>query len=96
MNVTRYQIKCLKCGGTSRAEVDGLDRIFWSDVKEVISGRKRLDQQWGWQCSCGNNDIMTAQEKRMIADPVQPTPMEIDTIIKNIVPDKPKFSMEKV
>lgn len=95
MNVTRYQIECTKCGGHSQVEIDGLDRIFWYKVDKVISGRRRLDQQWGWQCLCGNNDIMTKQEQRVMSNPAQPTPQEIDQIVKNITPDSPKFVMGK-
>lgn len=94
MNVTRYQVTCSACGGTSRIEIDSEDRVYWYDVDKVISARKRLDGQWGFQCSCGNNDIMTAQETQMISDQANPKPQEIEQIMQNLIPDNPKFIME--
>ena len=73
-----------------------MDRVYWYDVDKVISARKRLDGQWGFQCSCGNNDIMTAQETQMIADQANPKPQEIEQIMQNLIPDNPKFIMETV
>lgn len=62
----------------------------------ICSGRERLDGHMGWQCKCGNNDLMTRQEKRMIADPVRPKAQEINEIMRNMVPDKPKFDLVAV
>lgn len=73
-----------------------MDRVFWYDVEEVISARKRLDGQWGWQCTCGNTDIMTAQEKRMITNPQQPKPEELSAIVQSIQPQEARFEMVTV
>lgn len=79
----RYNVICQKCQGSSQIEINH-EAIRWLDVKFIISGRKRLDGNWGWQCLCGNNSIMTKQEKRNIANPAQPTAQELDSILKNI------------
>lgn len=52
--------------------------------------------QWGWQCFCGNNDILSNQENRVITDKVDPDPQEINQILKNLEPQKSKFVMDKV
>lgn len=79
----KYKIICQKCKGNSQVNIIQ-DIIEWIDVKQVISGRKRLDGNWGWQCLCGNNSILTSQEKRNISNPAQPTALEVKKIIKNI------------
>lgn len=96
MNVTRYTVTCSQCGGTSRVEIDSQDRVYWFDTDKVISARKRLDGQWGWQCSCGNNDIMTDQESRVIQNQANPKPEEIDQIVKNLEIQQPRFRMETI
>lgn len=45
---------------------------------------------------CGNNDIMTDQEQRVITDKVNPNPEEINQILKNLEPQKAKFVMARV
>lgn len=89
----RYKVICQKCKGLSLIQINS-DNIEWQDVSQVISGRKRLDGNWGWQCLCGNNSIMTEQEKRNISNPAQPTAQELGTIINNLkverVVDTPK------
>lgn len=73
-------------------------RIDWLESPEnarhpIVSGRERLDGQWGFQCICGNNDLLTTQEARTFSNPVAPKPQEINDIVKNLKPDKPKFEM---
>jgi len=96
MNTTKYHVKCLVCQGKSAIEIDDLDRIYWSDVDKVISGRKRLDQQWGWQCRCGNDDIMTEQERQFITNPQTPSPSDIKRVVDDLIIQEPKFSLETV
>lgn len=88
----KYKITCTKCGQSSIIALQG-ETILWDKTKNIISGRKRLDMQWGWQCMCGNNDIMTKQELTSITDKQNPDPKEIEQVIKNLVPQKSKFDM---
>lgn len=101
----RYRIICGECGsgrevgiikGALNEIIDWLGNGPDPQVVKIISGRKRLDGQWGWQCVCGNNDLLTKQELKTIKDPAQPAPQELSKIIKNLKPDKPRFKMEAV
>ena len=93
----QYKVTCKKCSGSNVIAVDDKShQIFWKGCDRIISGRFRLDNNWGWQCLCQNNDIMTEQEKRMIADPANPKPKELSDIIKDLKPQKPKFIMELI
>jgi len=93
MNTKSYKVVCLKCDGSSRVDIDDMDRVFWIDTNEVISARKRLDSQWGFECLCGNNDIVTRQEAREIKNLQSPAAEDIEAIIQSIKPDKPRFTM---
>lgn len=96
-----YEITCLNCKATRKIKIVKTvagSRIDWLESAEnanhpILSARERLDGQWGFQCACGNNDLMTAQEKRNIANPQNPKAQEVNEIIENLKPDKPKFSM---
>lgn len=98
-----YQITCPECKATRKIGIVQTavgDRIDWlendPDEAGIISGRQRLDGNFGWQCLCGNNDLLTAQENKQITNKVEPDPKEIQDVIKNLVPQQPKFIMEAV
>lgn len=99
-----YLITCKQCGAarkirlfsSSQGEVvDWLDNNPDPKQAKIISGRKRLDGLWGWQCVCGNDDIMTEQERRMISNPAAPDPKTMIEISKNTKVQAPKFAMEE-
>ena len=88
----RYQVECKKCSGKRTIDIHRTtlgETIDWLEDKQtepftIISGRKRLDDYWGWECICGNNSILTAQERRTISNPASPKPQEINEVIKNL------------
>lgn len=92
----KYKITCKNCKQSDIIQIDHDSIIVWGKNTYIISGRKRLDMQWGWQCFCGNNDLLSKQEKRVITDKADPDPQEISQILANIEPQKPKFAMEKL
>lgn len=103
MDKTRYLVSCQKCKGNRIVDIQKSkagEFIDWLEDRQsnspIISARPRLDGQWGFQCMCGNNDIMTDQEKRVIVNPTAPKPQEIDQIVANLKPGKPKFKLERV
>lgn len=95
--VTRYKIICTSCGETESIGLINATDILWGDAKYIISGRKRLDGNWGFECiACGNNDLLTDQERKDIKNLQQPDPKDIERVIKKLVPQKPRFLMEPV
>lgn len=90
-----FKVTCKKCKGSNVVAISN-DTIFWNQYDRIISGRKRLDNEWGWQCICGNNSIMTKQEKKHISDPSNPKEYEVSDIVKNLKKEQPTFVMEKV
>lgn len=97
MNKT-FEVRCDKCSGKSITDInETVNLITWRKVEQVISGRFRLDGQWGWQCSCGNNSLMTKQEKNNIKDWTTPEPKELEAITNSLVVEKNTgFSMQVV
>ncbi len=88
MSTKRYRITCNDCKGFSLIDIQesNLNRyIIWVDVREVISGRPRLDGYFGWQCKCGNNSLLSDQEDRLIKDKQNPSPKDIIEVTRNLV-----------
>ena len=100
----KYKIICKKCKGSRIVDIHDTEvgkRVDWLDDKQpeqftIISMRTRFDGQLGWQCICGNNDMHTKQELTTIANQANPTPQEINTIMKNLMPEPTKFIMETI
>ncbi len=101
----RYKVTCKKCKGNREiviTDVQGSERILWDDTvldpkeAKILSGRRRLDGEWGWECVCGNYDLLTKQEIEDISNKQNPDPVQIADIIKNLRPQKPRFTMETV
>ena len=99
-----FVVTCKKCGysrkirifSTPTGEViDWLDNNPDPQQAKIVSGRKRLDGLYGWECICGNNDIMTDQERRHL-DPQSPDPKGIEQVTKNIKVQNTKFEMREV
>lgn len=90
-----YKIICKECKLDQVIDIDERRQINWGKADRIISGRYRLDNNWGWQCICGNEDIMTDQEKRMIKNHQNPDPQDIRMVLNNLKPQRSKFVMEK-
>lgn len=91
----KYKVVCAGCKSSDSIAIEDGRSIYWGKVKHIISGRKRLDGNWGWQCYCGNNDLMTEQEKKQIQNYQQPDAEDIKAVLNNLKIQKPKFIMEK-
>lgn len=92
----KYKITCKNCKQSDILHIEQDTNILWDKNTYIISGRKRLDMNWGWQCRCGNNDLLTDQEDRVITDKTNPDSQEINDIIRNLEPQEARFVMERV
>lgn len=105
-NIKTFSVTCIRDKRKNRfvtkikVDVDnnlvrwGEEHTAIQDKHQIISARFRYDGQWGFECACGNKDIQSEQEKRIIADPRVPAkPQELHEIIKNTRPEKPKFAL---
>lgn len=98
----RYKVICGSCRsvrqvgiikGAMGEIIDWLDNLPDPQVVKIISGRKRMDNNFGWECVCGNNDLLTQQEIASIKNKSAPKPQELNQIMKNLKPQEPKFKM---
>lgn len=95
--MNKYRVTCLNCKNSDSVGIDADDRLFWSGNTSIISGRKRFDNQWGWQCICSNSSIVSDQEEVIITNKQNPAPEEVSQIVRNPKKDKKiKFEMERV
>jgi len=93
---TNYKITCDECGGHSDISIRNMNnQVIWREIGTIISARLRLDGNWGFQCKCGNNDIMTEQEVRVIENIAQPKPQEIEDIKKNLEVQNMFFTLKE-
>jgi len=97
MNVKEYKVTCLKCKGFNILPIDDNRHVMWKNADRIISARYRLDNQWGFQCVCGQNSLLTKQEDEYIENKQTPDPKQITEVIKNLIPDNRKlFEMRSV
>ena len=95
--VKEYKVTCLKCKNYNIVPIADDRTVAWKNCDRIISARYRLDGQWGWQCICGNNNLLTEQEDRYIENKQTPDPKQITEIIKNLIPDNRKlFEMRSI
>lgn len=94
--VAKYQVICANCKRSDEVGLIG-ETLIWEGNKHIISGRHRLDGEWGFQCgACGNDDLLTDQEKEEIADLQSPDPKDIEKVVSGLRPQKPRFTMVKL
>lgn len=96
-SIKTYEVSCLECDAKRTVKLDENPfgtKIDWlEDGKphQIVSFRQRLDNNYGWQCLCGNNDLLTDQEQDTFDNPVTPKAQEIDEIVKNLSIQEPRF-----
>lgn len=92
----KYKVTCDNCRKSDEINIIQDRIIDWvqSTCENIVSGRKRFDNQWGWECLCGNNDLLTKQESRQITNKQTPDPQEVADIVRNLKPDKSLFTMQ--
>lgn len=93
----KYVITCKSCKKHDQISIDNNRNILWTNNKYIVSGRYRLDSTWGFQCLCGNNNLLTKQEDKSITNKQSPDPVQVNRIASNPIHDKTnKFIMEKI
>jgi hypothetical protein len=100
MDIKSYRVTCLDCSADRTVKLakgplgTQIDWMEDGGDHKIISFRERLDSQFGWQCLCGNDDLMSDQEHKQIANKAAPKPQEIKDIVDNLIIQKPKFKVE--
>lgn len=101
MEEKRVEVNCLSCQASRIVKLIKTaigTRIDWLDdapSEKIVSFRERLDGKFGFQCICGNNDLMTDQEIKTIENPASPTPKEVASIVKDLKEQPMKFKVKE-
>lgn len=97
MKVKEYKVTCLNCNNFNIVPIADDRNVMWKTADRIISARYRLDGNWGFQCICGQNNLLTEQEDKYIENKQSPDPKQINEVIKNLIPDNRKlFEMRSV
>lgn len=96
-----YTVICKNCKASRDVQIHKTPvgfRVDWLESDEnsnhpICSARHRFDGEWGWQCKCGNNDLWTEQESRVVKNKITPAPAEINAIVENLEKSIKRFEM---
>lgn len=94
----RYKITCVKCKKQDHVLIKERSILYESGAQtNLTSSRFRPDKVWGFECICGNYDLLAHEESKDFDKLISGTPSRIAEIA-NILSKKPikRFSMEAV
>jgi len=94
-----YKVTCLNCENTDTVGVDDNNHIVFQYGKGVntnfTAARWRPDNSWGWECVCGNYDLLAEEEKPKFKELVSGAPMRLEQIASMLkVKNRKAFIME--
>lgn len=94
----KYKVTCLKCKKHDVLLIDGSQVLDYEAKFQTpfLSFRMRPDQQWGFECRCGNDSRLLKEEMKDFDKLVQGDEMGIAKILKNIKESPNKFVMETI
>lgn len=92
----RYEVTCLKCKQSDILLIEDDSHAIINYSKgastNLLAGRWRKDNQWGWECICGNDNRVSKQEEQFLTELV--TQGSIEDIKASLkIDDKKQFSM---
>ena len=100
------KVECQSCGKSSKVKIfyNMLESYPYHKIEypedgtgNIISGRFRFDNQFGWECSCGKNSLLNDTEQRFWNNPASPPgDKEMKDIKENLTEDTDKFQLERV
>lgn len=94
--ITKYTITCDKCGKSDELGITQNATIQYFSSDNIISARKRFDDEWGFECVCGQNTLTNDAERRHWKNKnIAPSPLELKNIIDNLKPEKVMFKLKE-
>lgn len=94
----RYQVTCLKCKKSDIVTFADRDVVDYEGkfATPFLSFRYRPDNQWGFECKCGNDSRLLKEEMPDFNKLVQGDNPGIANILKNLEESPIKFEMVAV
>jgi len=93
----RYKVTCLKCKRSDYVSISPDKQLIFEGMMQTpfLAARWRTDSNWGFECSCGNDNRIALKEERFLDQLVNGTPMGIEKIKASLkIPDVKQFSLE--
>lgn len=92
----RYEVTCLKCKQSDILLIEDDSHAIINYAKgastNLLAGRWRKDNQWGFECLCGNDNRVSKQEEAFLTELV--TQGSIEDIKASLeIDDKKQFTM---
>lgn len=92
----RYEVTCLKCKQSDILLIDDNSHAIINYGKgastNLLAGRWRKDEKFGWECICGNDNRVSKQEEQFLSELV--TQGSIEDIKKSLkIDDNKQFKM---
>lgn len=95
----KYKVTCLKCKQSDVLNIDDQNHIVGETERKLntnfLTYRWRGDMTWGFQCVCGNDNRLAAQEEDEFDNLVAGDPLTVQKIADSLkIPDSKQFAME--
>lgn len=95
----KYNVTCLKCGDSDELTIEEDAHVVVLNRKvmlsNILSSRYRGDDEWGFQCRCGNDNRISAKEADKFDELVQGDPLTVERIRHSMkIADSSQFKME--
>lgn len=97
----RYKVTCLECNKSDVITVDENQHVVTDYEGKLMtpfrSFRWRKDMQWGFYCSCGNDNRLAPLEANDIDKLVQGDEQAVKKIAASLlIPDNKQFEMRSI
>lgn len=94
----KYEVTCLQCGESDILTIDEHNHVVTITEKIMltpfVSFRFRRDGNWGFMCSCGNDNRLAKEESNDFKKLVAGDPLSVKRIAQSLsIPDKDQFKM---
>ena len=96
ISMKRYEVTCLKCKQSDILLIEDDSHAIINYGKgagtNLLAGRWRKDNQWGFECICGNDNRVSKQEEQFLTELV--TQGSIEDIKASLkIDDNKQFTM---
>lgn len=94
----KHEVTCLKCKRVADVVIGDNTITFGGGIAtNLLAGRFRKDGEIGWECSCGNDNRVSKQEKDSLDQLVKGTPQQIADIVNSLsIPDNKQFTVRTI
>lgn len=101
MQKKRFKVTCLECGQEDILTIEPSNHLVLDFAKQmmtnILAARWRQDLQWGFECRCGNDNRLAAEEKDQFDTLVHGDPISVKKIADSLEKaDDKQFKMVEV